>query len=158
MSLGDVTIISPGGQNLPPALSYRVEAAATTINAGEPVKVSGDYALPSADAEPTTALTTFVGIASSTSTQTASLDGVVDVILAVPGIVYSCKATDPTLIDTDAELLALLNNSLVFNLSAGVYTVDTAVAAPTNGLRVVGGDITNGTISFCVRSAVTFYD
>ena len=155
MALGNVTIVSPGGNNLPPAQHFRVQAAATTINAGEPVAISGAYAIPLADALPTTATPTMVGIASSTSNQTPSLDGDVWVDLAVSGIVLQAAATDPTAVDTQAEINALLNSLVLFNLAAGVYTIDTAVVAAGNGLRIVGGDPVRGTVQVLVRSSAT---
>lgn len=158
MALGDVSIIYPVA-GLPPAQSFRTEAAATVINAGEPCKVGGTgshYAVPSADAEPVTSSPTFLGIASSTSTQTPTLDGLVYVDLALPGMVFSARATSAAAIDTDAELLAVTLTKVAFDLTSGSYTVDTASAGATNGLIILGGDIVNGFVYFTVRATSTF--
>ena len=155
MALGDVRIVSPGGNNLPPSQKFRVVAAGTTINAGEPVSITGAYAIPLADALPTTASPIMVGIASSTSTQTASLDGDVWVDLAVSGLVLEAAALNPAAVDTQAEIDALLNSLVLFNLASGVYTIDTAVVAAGNGLRIVGGNPTQGSVQVLVRSSAT---
>lgn len=158
MALGDVSIVYPGGQNLPASQRFRTEAAGTAINAGEPVVIGGtgsNYVVPLADGTPTTT-NRMLGIASSTSTQTASADGVVDVILAVPGIVYRCAATTPANIDTDAELLAILNDRVAFDLASGTYTVDENQGDNSaNGLRIIGGDIVNGTLDFITMVGAT---
>lgn len=159
MSLADVSIIGPSGQNLPSALSFRTEANTTVINAGEPCKIGGtgvNYAVITADAEPVTTDPTFIGIAATTSTQTASADGLVDVYPAVPGLVYACKAKTASTFDTDAEILGVLNDKVPFDLTAGVYTIDVAAAGATNGLRIVGGDPTNAVVYFVIREGVNY--
>jgi hypothetical protein len=158
MALGDVRIVSPGGNNLPPAQKFKVQAGATTINAGEPVAISGTYAIPLADALPTTASPVMVGIASSTSNETATVDGDVWVDLAVSGLVLEAAATSFAAVDTQAEIDAMLNNLVLFNLASGVYTIDTAVVAAGNGLRIVGGNPTQGTVQVLVRSSATALD
>ena len=155
MALGDVRIVSPGGNNLPPSQKFLVAAAATTINAGEPVAITGTFAIPLADALPTTASPIMVGIASSTSTQTASTVGEVWVDLAVDGLVLECAALSFAAVDTQAEIDAMLNNLVLFNLASGVYTIDTAVVAAGNGLRIVGGNPTQGSVQVLVRSSAT---
>lgn len=159
--LGDVSVIGPSGQNLPSSRTWRTEAASTVINAGEPVTVGGTnnhYAIAAVDTDPVTANATFAGIAMSTSTQTASLNGVVDVLPPVPGLVYSCKAKTASTFDTDAEILAVLNFSVAFDLTSSVYTVDVAGAGNnnTNGLRIVGGDPTSSTVFFTVLPGAAF--
>ncbi len=160
MSLADVSIISPGGANLPSAWRYRTEAASTAINAGEPVGVGGtgtNYVAALADAKPITSDANFAGIAATTSTQTASADGVVDVFMPVTGVVYSCKAKTASTFDTDAEILAVLNDNVYFDLTAGVYTIDVANASAggTGALRIVGGDPMTSTVFFMSKSTGT---
>lgn len=154
MALGNVSIISQNGQMLPASWNWPVQAAATTIYAGEPCKLVSTYAVPSADAEPGTGTPTFLGIASSTSNQTASVDGTVSIYVPVPGLVYACKAKSAAAIDTAAELQALIGVPVLFDLTAGVYTVDTGATASTSGLVIVGGDIVNGVVYFMVRATV----
>lgn len=157
MSLGNVSVIDPGGLNLPPARPWPVAAAATTINAGEPCKLSSTYAVPSADAEPVTSAPTFLGIAQSTSTQTSSVDGSVDVMPVIPGVVYACKAKSSAAFDTAAEIQALIGALVLFDLTSSTYTVDTASAASTNGLVIVGGEAATSTVYFMLRLGATIY-
>ena len=159
MALADITIVDPAGQKFPPARQFRTESGGTTINAGEPCKVGGtgnNYVVPLGDGEPEISADVVVGVASTTSTETASADGVVDVLLALPGVVFRCDATTPANIDTDAELLAILNDRVTFDLTAGVYTVDEDEGDDADhGLRIIGGDIVNGTLDFFFRSSGT---
>lgn len=153
MALGDITVWGPGGENLPPSYRYRTEAGSTAINAGEPVVIGGtgsNYVAVLADGTPTTT-NLMTGVATSTSTHTASANGVVDVCLALPGVVFKAKAKSAATIDTDAELLAVLNDRVVLDLTAGSYTVDVAAGdAATNGIRILGGDIVTGDVFFTV--------
>lgn len=158
MSLGDFSIKDAGGLSNVPTWRYRVAAGSTTINAGEPVKLTvaaGAYVVRSADAEPVTGTPTFVGFAASTSTQTAGVDGVVDVYLPNPNVVFRGNAKSAAAIDTDAELIGLLNNRVQLDLTSGVFTVDESTAdASTNGILIVGGDILTGKVDFIVRNSV----
>lgn len=160
MSLANVSIVSPGGQHLPPAMSFRTEAAATAILAGEPVKVGGTgglYVIPSADAEPLTSAPTFVGIAATSSNHTATANGDIDVYLPAAGIVFGCKAKSAAAFNTVAEIDALRNALVLFDLTTGVYTVDTAVTSATSGLKIVGGDASTSSVYFVVRSGATIF-
>lgn len=154
MALGNVSIIDQNGQMLPASRPWPVAAAATAIYAGEPCKLVSTYAVPSADAEPGTGTPTFLGIAASNSTQTASVDGTVSIYTPVPGLVYACKAKSAATIDTAAELQALIGVPVLFDLTSSQYTVDTGATASTSGLVIVGGDIVNGIVYFMVRSSV----
>lgn len=146
MAKNDIKVVS---QDLP-VITMRTEAAATAIYAGEPVKIGGtgtNYAVPGADAEPNTT-TLQMGIAVSDSTQTATADGTVDVALFVPGALFEGQAKSAAAIDTEAELLGLINDLVAFDLTSSSYTIETASAASTNGLRILGGDVETGTILF----------
>lgn len=159
MALGDIQVVAPGGKNFPSSQKFLTEANTTVINAGEPVKgaqgTGTNFVLPSADAEPVTSAPTFLGIASSTSTQTASAAGECYVILAQQGMVYRAKAKSAAAVDTQAEINGLLFDLVALDLTAGVYTVETASAGATNGLVIIGGDPTNGTLDFLIRSGCT---
>lgn len=156
MAKGDITIVDLGGSNVTPVRKYRTEAAGTAIYAGEPVKFGGtgnNYVVPLADGDPEVSTDRMIGIAASDSTQTASADGVVEVYVVTPGLtVMRAKATTAANVDTDAELLAVLNDRVAFDLAAGVYTVDENEGDDSgHGLQIVGGDIVNTTIDFVLR-------
>ena len=135
--------------------TWPVAAAATTINAGEPCKLVSTYAVPSADAEPGTGTPTFLGIATSTSTQTSAVDGLVDVNILVPGIVYSAKAKSAAAGRFSCKNSGtLIGVPVLFDLTSGVYTVDTGATASTSGLVIVGASSSTGEVFFTVRNSV----
>lgn len=169
MAFADISIVSPGGQNLPPAVPFRVEAGATAILVGEPVKIGGtgnNFVIPSADAEPVTTSATFVGIAATNSnplesapyTATTLVNGFIDVQVPCDGMIFQAKALNPVAVNTTAKILALANKLVVLDFTAGVYTVGTVATAVTDGLIIVGGDPENGTVTFMVRESCTFFN
>lgn len=160
MAFNDIRLADGDGGTQVPTRVWQAEAAATAMLAGEPVKakVAGSkYAIPLADAEPVIGTTTAViGICKSASTQTASADGVVEVFEPNEGVLYSARAKSAAAADTQAEIDALVGKRVVLDLTAGVYTVDTAAAdAATNGILIMGGDFTHSTIFFFIRSSGT---
>lgn len=154
MALADVSIKSPGGNNLPSAWTFPTKAGGTNIKAGEPVKFGSSstatYVIPAADSEPTTAAP-ILGIATSTSTETSSVDGTVDVQLPTAGLVFACKAKTASDINTAAKLQTFIGTSTLFDLTSSTYTVDTGVTGASDGLFVVGGDVTNSIVYFTIR-------
>lgn len=156
----DIKLRGRGGLAMPEARPFAVAAGATTINLGEPAKMTAfPYVVPSADAEPVTTTPTFWGIAASTSTQTASADGVVYITPAVVGLIYRAKAKSATAADTQAEIDALVGKRVVLDLTTGSYTVDTAAAdAATNGVVIVGGDPNGSFIDFEIKSATNYFN
>jgi hypothetical protein len=148
MAANNVTVLNPNGLNQPASIPARTDAGSTAFSIGDPVKVSGNYVTLLATAEPTTT-DTWLGVAANDSNHTASLDGTVDVVLATPGVVFQCMATTPANVDTDAKLLGILFDRVAFDLNTGVFTVDEDQGdSATNGLRIIGADITTGMIYF----------
>ena len=108
------------------------------------------------DADGTTAQR-FTGIATSTSTDTASASGVVNLYLPYPGILYAAKAKTATAADTQAEVDGLFGKGVFFDLTTAVWTVDTAAsAAQANCVMIVGGDPNTSTIYFNYKASGTF--
>lgn len=161
MSANNVQVLAGGALSTVPTSTYLTEANATAINYGEPVKLktaASPYVIPLADAEPVIGTTTnVVGIAASDSTHTATDDGIVTVITPLPGIVYICAAKSAAAVDTQAEYDALLNVPVLFDLTTGVYTVDTAATASTSGLVIAPLDIKKypGMVAFTLRNSAT---
>ncbi len=156
----DINVKDVGGVNVLPSRVCQTEAGSTAINAGEPVfvKLSGSqYVVAGADATPVIGTTVeMVGIAKGDSTHTASVDGEVEVYLPTPNAVFEIKAKSAAAADTEAEIKALENDCLLFDLTGGVYTIDTAAGhANVNGLEIVGGNPEKSTLYFKVRSAAT---
>lgn len=141
-----------------PTYTFRVEAgAAASITPGKPVKIGGtgnNYVVLLATGDPEVGTDRMVGIAASTSTDTATADGTVDVYLVRPGVnIMRAKAHTAANIDTDAELLAILNDSVTFDLTSGTFTVNEDEGDDPNvhGLVIIGGDTEAGTLDFILK-------
>lgn len=161
MATNNVRIVDPAGLNALPTRVYQAEANTTVINPGEPVMLktigTAVYAAALTDAKPVIGTDYFIGIAAKTSTQTASADGEVEVYLPLPGLVYRAKAKSSTAADTEAEIKALANKRVVFDLTSSTYTIDTAAAdGATNGVMLTGtGDALNSEVDFMVSTRAT---
>ena len=161
MAKADVSIVDVGGVNVTQGRNFRVEAGAVgSILAGEPVMIGGtgnNYVIPMTDATPAAGTDRMIGIAQNQSSDTVAADGIVQVYMVHPDVtVMRAKAKVPASIDTDAELLAILNDSKLFDLTGGVYTIDeAAVDATLNGLLIVDGDIANGTLDFILKGSAS---
>lgn len=147
MALGDVLPVNPSDARV---IRCRTEAGATAIYAGEPVKIGGtgtNYVVPAADAEPTST-TLGLGVAASSSNHTASTDGWIDVYLFDPTVAFRAKAKSAAAIDTEAKLLGIINDLVLFDLTSSKYTVDTSATNGAYGLRIIGGNVSQGTVDF----------
>ena len=60
------------------------------------------------------------------------------------------KATSAAAIDTDAELLGFLWDVTVFDLTSGVYTIDTGGDDDNAGLIIRDGNVRTGTLDVVV--------
>jgi len=152
MAKNDIKVVSTGV----PTRKVQTEAAATAINAGEPVKIKAagsPYAIPLADADLTLGTDVeFLGIAATDSTHTASADGFIDVYVPVDGVVYEAKAKTAASVDTLSELNALLGDRVTFDLTSSVFTIDTdAGDAVGNAVHLIGGDPARKTVRFLIN-------
>lgn len=137
---------------------FRTEANVKLgIQPGDAVIVAGtgtNYVDALLDGMPTRGTDVWAGVTKSAATNTASVDGVINVELVGPGTCLQGKATSATNINTDAKLLGILNDTTNFDRSAataaGVLTIDetntTAKKSSTLSLVVVNGDVTKGTL------------
>ena len=156
MAKNDITIADPGIASQVGTLKHRVDDRTTSsasgiINVGEPVKKSNsNFGLQMATGDPEIGTDVALGISSSISTETSSAEGTVEVYPALPGIVFRGKATTVGNIDTDAELVLFLLNSVTFDLTGAIYTIDEDETDDPNvhGLIIVDGDIRLGTLDF----------
>lgn len=160
MAMGDVKIV--GGYTSVPTKTFKVQdrtsSSDTVIYPGEPVKLSGaeggNYVTHLADGEPAIGTDIFVGIAASTSTETSSADGEVEVYLPLPGLVYRCDA------NTSGNLATgILMDTVTFDLSGTTYTVDENEGSDENvhGLRIIGYDSDAGTVDFIIKDEATLF-
>ncbi len=140
--------------------------AVGTIAAGSPTKTVDAAAAspylgttaPMVDGDGTTSQR-FTGIAKGDSSDTASAAGIVELWLPLPGIVYACAAKSATAVDTQAELDTFRGKRVVFDLTASVWTIDTAAAdAVVNQVVILGGEFATSTIYFVYASHGSFLD
>lgn len=138
--------------------------AVSTILAGTPVKGADAAAaspwtgavLPMVDADGTTSQR-FYGIAKNDSTDTASVAGVVTTWLPLPGYVYACKVKTASQANTAALVQALIGKRVIYDLTASLWSIDTAAAdAVANCVIIIGGDYQTQTLNFMYRHSGTF--
>lgn len=140
--------------------------AVATISAGTPTKTVDAAAAspylgttaPMVDGDGSTGQR-FTGIAKSDSTDTASAAGEVYNWLPLPGIQYACLAKTASLANTQALIDALRGKRVVFDLTASVWTIDTAAAdAVANCVVIIGGEYQTSNIFFVYSSHGSFLD
>ena len=99
----------------------------------------------------------FAGIAKSTSTDTASTAGSVDLWMPLPGIIYTGFAKTSSTADTQAEINALFSKRVVFDLTSSNWTVDAAATdAVANCVVITGGNPATATLNFAYRACGTY--
>jgi len=150
----DIKILRTAGGDVP-TYRWQTDAGDAAIKAGDPVKLKAagsPYVIGLADGDLTIGTdTAMVGIAASDSTHTASADGVVDVYIPLPGIVYEAKATTAgNVADT------LVGDRITVDLTGTTYTMDeNATDAATSAFYVTGVDTDSDTIEFIIRADAT---
>lgn len=155
MAARDLRVVGPSFNK-----EYRVASGATAINAGEPVNslatlssgaASVNTVVVLTDGKPVIGTDNFIGIAAAAGTHTASAAGRVAVSRPYASVTEIWgKAKSAAAIDTDAELLAILGDAVLFDLTTGVYTIDQAAAVNTAGLTIVDGNIFKGELGVTV--------
>jgi hypothetical protein len=91
----------------------------------------------------------FTGLAKNTSTDTASVAGVVTVWLPLPGLVYASKSKAASSANTAALVAGLFGKRVVFDLTSTTWSVDAAAAdAVANCVTIIGGDYNTNTLYF----------
>lgn len=140
------------------ANSVGSDGTVSRINPGEPVtKVAGAAGvLAAATNAPTTTLR-IVGVAASTSTETASVAGTVDVIPACANQIWMIAPTVAATWNTQAEYNALVGARVLIDNTAGVYTILAADGA-SNGCIIEYLDLTRypGMVAFSFSPLVDY--
>lgn len=166
MSVGDLTPFeNPIASKMAGSMKFYVATGATgadntvsRIRAGEPVtKVAGVAGVIAALTSTPTASSRIAGVAVSTSNETASVSGTVDVIPAAASGVWLGNPLTATTWNTQAKYNALCGSRVVFDNSAGVYTL-AATDGAGNGLIVEYLDIARypGKIAFSFSPLVNY--
>lgn len=131
MAVGDIQPYESSNPKFTGSLRYFVGAGVagsdgtvSRIKAGEPVtKLAGATGVVAAvNNAPTTTLR-IVGIAASTSTETASVSGTVDVIPADNGQIWMISPKVAATWDTQSEYNALCGARVLIDNTAGTYTM-----------------------------------
>lgn len=158
MATGDIIIKQASTGLLVGAKKCNVAAGATTINPGEPVaRALGAVTVTAmATNKPVVATDFLAGIATTTSTQTASAAGIVYVTPILPGIIYQIKPNVAATWDTQAEYDALVGKRVLIDLTSSSYTILAADGA-TSGCVIEPCDVaTNpGVVLFSFRNGVS---
>lgn len=145
------------------ARTMRVAASATRGYAGEPANSLATYSSGAAnvntvvvltDAKPVIGTDNFAGIFAQDMAVDATATVTAQKILVDVPIPYFTlirgRAKSSTAVDTDSELLAILWDFVLFDLTSSVYTIDQAAAANTSGLRIENGNIATQTLDVSV--------
>ena len=161
MATGDIKILEQASMTGRGARKYNVAAGATTINPGEPVAraLGGVVVTAMATSKPVAGTDYLVGIAATTSTQTAGVAGYVYVYPLTEQTTYLIKPYDTTLWDTQAEYNALVGSVVLIDLSAttGIYTILSTSDTTNNGCVILPLDITKypGRVAFAFRGVIS---
>lgn len=98
----------------------------------------------------------FTGICKTTSTDTASANGVTYTWLPLPGYVYSCKAKTASTSNTAALVQALYGKRVKFDLTSSLWSVDAAQTdAAANMVTIIGGDYITTQLYFIYKETGT---
>ena len=166
MALGDITIYqhssAQGGRG---ARRFTVGASGVIINAGEPVTmVAGATAvipmgtnlitIPSPFVPYSVSGLGLVGVAETTSTNTASLAGYVEVVPSTSETTYLITANSLTLVNTQAKYDLLVGSRCLIDLTAGKYTLLQSADSALNGCIIVPLDV----VKFPGKVAFVFAD
>lgn len=157
--LGDIQVYNEGPFGDPGSDPYAVAASSTLIYAGEPVAKALGAAVvtPAATNTPVVGTNYFAGIAATTSTNTASAAGTVQVTKMVQGQTYLIAPNNAAAFDTQSEYDALVGDRVLLDLTAGVYTI-LATDGATNGCVIMPLDIKKwpGKVRFAFRNGVNY--
>lgn len=159
MSRGDLSVIGVSGGERP----FRVAASATRFYTGEPINFAGTYSSGVAsantvvvltDAKPVIGTDLFVGIAGRDAKVNSAGTVVAHTTSVVVPIPYCTRirgrAKTAANVDTDSELLGVLWDVVLFDLTTAVYTIDETAAADTSGLTIVDGNPAKQTLDVIV--------
>lgn len=155
----DVELLSSkNGSGFPGSKKVNVAASSTLIYPGDFVACAPGTTVGSlmATNKPVVATDYLLGIASTTSTNTASAAGYVEVIPVNSGDVWLISPNDSTAYDTQAEYDALVGKRMLIDLTTAKYTILASDGA-TYGCVIQPLDISKypGKVAFSFRAGVS---
>ena len=161
MGRGDIRVVS-GGLG---AREFDVDDRDTSANKalvfGEPVKRGGagsNFLVSIQDGDPEIGTDCLIGVMNRDSTETASVDGKGEVLMATGGTILYGNANTAGNVDSASELLGIMLDQVAFDVSAAsVYTIDENEGSDSNvhGLTIVGGDIIRSNLFVMVQVNAT---
>lgn len=155
MATGDITILEQASSTGRGARLYNVAASATLIYPGEPVvrTLGAVVVTKMATNKPVVATDYIVGIAATTSTNTAALAGTVWVYPVTSATTYLMKPNVAATWDTQAEYDALVGKRVLIDYTSPSYTI-LASDGTTYGAVIQALDITRypGKVAFAFRA------
>lgn len=108
----------------------------------------------------------WAGVSDSGGSNTASVDGLINVALVGSGTIIEGRAKTASNINTDAKLLAILFDTTSFarsaSTAAGLLTINettnvTARKSSTQSIQIINGDIVKGTLRVvCCGGTIIF--
>lgn len=160
--IGDITVFSEGAFGYPGDDFYKCAANTTVINAGEPVAIAlgnstGNVVTAAATNTPVVATDFYVGIAATTSNQTASLAGGLRVTKFDGNVTYLIAPKVAATWDTQAEYDALVSARVLLDLTSSTYTI-LAADGSTHGCVVMPLEVLKypGKVRFAFRNGVNY--
>lgn len=158
--LGNIQIYDSSINNYPGDDQYAVASGtASSIVAGTPVlKALGGATVSAATTNmPTVATDFFAGIAATTSTETASAAGTVQVTKMVPGTTWLIAPKVAATWDTQAEYDALVGDRVLLDLTSSTWTI-LAADGSAYGCVIMPLDISlhPGMVRFAFRNGVSY--
>lgn len=164
MALGNITLYTPAAQQGVDGRTFTVASGTSaSINAGEPVakalgNSTGNVVSAGVTSAPVVGTSYLAGISATTSNETSTATGVVEVLCGDNEQTWICQAVTLTSVNTQAKYDALVGARVTFSLSAGVYTVNLTDSA-NNGLVIEPLDISKypGFVRFSIRGGA-FYN
>lgn len=169
MAANNIRVKDWGGHNVGPVFVWQTDDRDTSsvnqIEVGEPVKMGGtasQFVIPCVDGDVTIGTDQpLAGISAKQSTETAALNGTVDMYMPLPGMIYEIEALSASAADTQAEIDALRGEYDVLDLTSSKFTLDTAGGSgANNAFLIVGGTPTPSTaptLDVMIRSDATVF-
>jgi hypothetical protein len=164
LAIGDFTILENSSTSARGSRTYNVAAAATAILPGEPVvrslgaaTVTRLYGTGTTGTNaPAVGTDYVVGIAMTTSTQTASAAGTVEVMPLNSATTWLANPLVAATWDTQSEYDALVGDRELVDLTSGAYSIIAGDSA-NNGLIVMPLDVSKypGKIAVAFRGALS---
>ena len=145
------------------AREFRVAASATRARVGEAIEFNGTYTsgvadvntvVQAADATPVIATDNLVGICAkdfeiNSAGTVIAHKTLVTVPIPVATLIRG-RAKTKANVDTDSELLGVLWDLVLFDVTSSVFTIDETAAADTSGLKIENGNTSKGTLDVSV--------